>query len=236
MDRKQLKKEAAYLCKNAKPSPILMGLLFSVLTLIVQTLSAGVLGTNISEENVSRYLYSLYNGNLERAVEFAGELQPTAAGSLISTMLTVVMWIVTAGFVIFIMNTIRGSGASFGNLLDGFGMTWRVILVNLLSGLFIGLLSLLLIVPGVLFFYGYRQALFLVLDRPELSVMQCLKESRRMMKGHKWELFKLDLSFVGWTLLAAFIQPVEIWTVPYMKTVYLLYYERLCGRTEPFYE
>ena len=53
------------------------------------------------------------------------------------------------------------------------------------------------------------------------------------MKGHKWELYVLDLSFIGWMILSA--PPVlglfvSIYTTPYTGLTYALYYEALCGR------
>jgi len=39
-------------------------------------------------------------------------------------------------------------------------------------------------------------------DQPELSAMDCLRESKRIMTGNKAKLFTLMLSFIGWGLLA----------------------------------
>ena len=75
-------------------------------------------------------------------------------------------------------------------------------------------------------------ARYLLIDHPEYSVIQCIKESKRMMAGRKWDLFLLDLSFLGWAMLTVF--PVigwlvQIWTTPYFATTYALYYEQLAG-------
>jgi len=52
------------------------------------------------------------------------------------------------------------------------------------------------------------------------------------MKGHKQELFRLDLSLIGWLLLgmipyAGYL--AQIWTVPYIGMIRALYYEKLLG-------
>ena len=73
-----------------------------------------------------------------------------------------------------------------------------------------------------------------MLDHPEMSVLKCISESKRMMKGHKWELFVLDLSFIGWSFLALIPYigyAVQVWTLPYISTTLALYYEAL--RTAP---
>ena len=53
------------------------------------------------------------------------------------------------------------------------------------------------------------------------------------MKGHKWELFVLDLSFIGWNLLAMLPvigYAVQIWSMPYINLTYALYFENRSGR------
>jgi len=151
----------------------------------------------------------------------------------VDLLIQFVMSIVSVGFVIFLLNTIRGNGPCYGNLLDGFGFPFRIIFLDILTGILIGLWSLLLVVPGIIAMYRYRMAKYLLIDHPEYSILDCLRESKRMMAGRKWDLFLLDLSFLGWSLLTMF--PVigwlvQIWTTPYFATTYALYYEQLAGR------
>ena len=78
--------------------------------------------------------------------------------------------------------------------------------------------SLLLIIPGIVKAYSYALTPYLVHDHPEMSEYDCLKRSQQLMKGYKWKLFLLDLSFIGWALLAAIPYigyAVSIWTIPY---------------------
>ena len=92
--------------------------------------------------------------------------------------------------------------------------------------------------PGIIAAYRYRQAIYLLIDHPEMSVMDCIRESKRMMAGHKWELFVLDLSFIGWGFLSSLAMIgwlVRIYTTPYFGLTYALYYEALCGRTAADY-
>ena len=76
---------------------------------------------------------------------------------------------------------------------------------------------------------GMIFALYLLLDHPEKSAWQCLRESAAVMRGHKWELFVLDLSFLGWMLLSALFAPVSIWLDPYRAITNANYYNRLVG-------
>lgn len=43
--------------------------------------------------------------------------------------------------------------------------------------------------------YRYRMADFVLLDHPEAGALYALRESRQMMRGNRWGLFRLDLSF-----------------------------------------
>ena len=140
------------------------------------------------------------------------------------------MSIVGAGFILFLLNTARGNSPCFGNLLDGFGFGLKVVILNILEAVFIGLWSMLLLFPGVIAYYRYSQAIYILVDDPTKSPMQCIRESKAMMAGHKGELFALDLSFLGWYLLSLipmFGYAVRVWTVPYIGMTKTLYFEAL---------
>ena len=102
----------------------------------------------------------------------------------------------------FLLNS-RG-GAELNELGSGFKGDWgNVILVMFLRNLFLALWTLLFIIPGIVKSYSYRLVPYLVKDHPELTGTQAIKMSRQLMRGHKWNAFVLDLSFIGWFLLSA---------------------------------
>ena len=128
----------------------------------------------------------------------------------------------------FLAQAREGRGIDLNDLFRGFRDDFGgTLLISLLSGLFIFLWSLLLVVPGIVAAYRYRQALYLLLDHPERSAWQCLRESSALMSGHKWELFVLDLSFLGWAMLSAMFAPVSIWLDPYRAITNAGFYNRL---------
>ena len=88
--------------------------------------------------------------------------------------------------------------------------------------------SLLLVVPGIIKGYAYSQAFYLLNDNKKLGYKEALEESEKMMDGHKWELFVLQLSFIGWSLLAVLTCGIGfLWLTPYMNTTLANYYEDL---------
>ena len=54
------------------------------------------------------------------------------------------------------------------------------------------------IIGGIIKKYSYLMVQFVIAENPEISGRDAIKISREMMNGHKWETFKLDLSFIGW--------------------------------------
>ena len=56
--------------------------------------------------------------------------------------------------------------------------------------------------------------------------MDTLRLSRRMMEGHKMQLFKLQLSFIGWILLNVLTLGIGmLWLMPYMMTTLAAFYQ-----------
>lgn len=92
--------------------------------------------------------------------------------------------------------------------------------------------SLLLFVPGIVKSIAYSQAFYIVKDAVaegrDLSATEAITKSRQMMNGHKWEYFYLQLTFIGWSLLACLTLGIGfLWLVPYMRTTDALFYQQL---------
>lgn len=105
----------------------------------------------------------------------------------------------------------------FSDLIVGFTENYgQVFLLGFLKKLFIFLWSLLLVVPGIIKMYSYGMAAYLQQKQPGKDWKECLDESKKMMDGHKMQLFCLDLSFIGWYLLGALCFGVGfLFVIPY---------------------
>lgn len=83
-----------------------------------------------------------------------------------------------------------------------------IVLIQLLMGIFVYLWSLLFAIPGIVKSYSYSQALNIYKDHSEnpesegLSISGYITESKVLMEGHRMRLFLVNLSFIGWDLLA----------------------------------
>ena len=114
-------------------------------------------------------------------------------------------------------------GDMFRGFQDDFGGT---VLIGFLSQLFVALWSLLFLIPGIVKSYAYSMAYYVKLDHPDYGWKACIDESRRLMNGHKWEKFVLDLSFLGWILVGVLCLGVgTLWVTPYMAATEAQFYE-----------
>lgn len=85
----------------------------------------------------------------------------------------------------------------------------------------------LFIIPGIIKSYEYSMVPYILSENPNISTNDVITMSREMTKGHKWEMFVLDLSFIGWDILAGllfgigfiFLKPYKVATKSKLYTV-----------------
>lgn len=71
-------------------------------------------------------------------------------------------------------------------------------------------------------------AYYIYKDHREMGCNKAIGESIRLMDGHKWQLFVLDLSFLGWLLLSILTLGIGLlWLIPYWSTARAHFYEDL---------
>lgn len=105
----------------------------------------------------------------------------------------------------------------FGSLLTG-----------VLYNVFVFLGSLIFYIPGIIFGFSFSMAFYIINDHPEMTAMEALKESNRLMKGHKMQYFLLNLSFIGWMIVGSALFGVgTLWVTAYMSTASAVFYEEL---------
>lgn len=123
----------------------------------------------------------------------------------------------------------RGMEWKIEHIFRGFSHRFSQSLVlYLLQNLFIALWTLLFIVPGLIKTYAYALSFYVAGDHPELDARGCLAESEKLMRGHKWQLFCLDLSFIGWYFLGALCFGVgTLFVTPYHELARANFYAEL---------
>ena len=107
----------------------------------------------------------------------------------------------------------------------------------LVAGLFIMLISMVaaiftLGIGAIIVKYMYCMVPYLLHDYPELTPREAMKISREMMSGQKWNIFILDLTFIGWILLSILTAGLGvIFVEPYISTARAVFYEDLKAAT-----
>ncbi len=167
---------------------------------------------------------------------YAGGL--VSIGALAGLLSTVVNWTLQYGYKGYCLSMVRGEESSYGRLLCAFPKWGWVLLNGLLGGIFSALWSLLFSLGGaavtammllwvkgsmgitlsivawlavavlsVGFSLRYVLADYVLLDEG-VDSLQALRRSKELMRGRKWQLFVLEISFIGWYLLVALIGSV----------------------------
>ncbi len=137
------------------------------------------------------------------------------------------------GYMSYCLNASRNRDAKLKDIFDGFAFFLKVIWLTIIQSVFVFLWSLLLIVPGIIAAYRYRQSFYIMFDNPDMSALDCIRKSKALMVGKKLELFVLDLSFIGWAFLSSLVQSyivlpvVNIWLEPYRGITYANFYNAL---------
>lgn len=106
------------------------------------------------------------------------------------------------GLTMFLLSFFRDNYKNPTLLFEGFSHFGKSFMLMLLITVKTFLWSMLLFIPGIIAMYRYSQAFYIMIDNPELTPGQCIKESCRIMDGNKATYFLLSLTFIGWILLA----------------------------------
>lgn len=101
------------------------------------------------------------------------------------------------------------------NLFYGFRRSYlNIVGVEFVTGFIVFLWSLLFIIPGIMASYKYSMVPYLLSENPEMNGKEARGLSAEMTDGQKWDIFVLDLSFLGWYLLGLICFIVGILLIP----------------------
>lgn len=153
------------------------------------------------------------------------------------------------GMMLWSLRRVRGEEANLSVYAACLDLAGRIILLTVLVAATVCIWFWLLLFPALYFWYRFRMAGYLLLDYPELSAMQAYGLSGSAIYGLKWKLFQLDVSFLGWVLLAEFVgelpalvtdhvvvmnllslvavSAVYLYTQPYRSLAYAKFYDEL---------
>lgn len=172
--------------------------------------------------------------NNEESIGFAIGIIPTVA--IVSIVFNLLVGMFRIGVSITFLNLADGNHDSnmFKDIFHALtkGRFYANFISYFLMNIFIALWSMLLIIPGIVKSYSYAMTYYIVEDMVKkgetISTTEAITKSRELMNGHKFEFFVLDLSFIGWAILASI--PLGLgwfWLAPYIQTTKANFYRRL---------
>lgn len=128
----------------------------------------------------------------------------------------------------FCLKLVDGEEARFEDLFSGFDIFGNAFVLNLLITLKVLAWSLLFVIPGIVAAYRYSMATYIMAENPNMQATEAIERSKALMDGRKGGLFCLDLSFIGWALLAVLTAGIgNLWLVPYMTVSRAAFYRSL---------
>ena len=156
------------------------------------------------------------------ASSFAGNIIVSAILAPISISLTLMY-----------LGMIKGENPNISDMFAGFSFWIKTIIFMFLHSFLLVLWYMLFIVPGIIKGYSYAMAPYIFAENPDKEAMECITESRKMMKGYKLDLFALQLSFLGWIIVGILTLGIGfIWITPYMRATTANFYNELKEKPE----
>lgn len=97
------------------------------------------------------------------------------------------------------------------------------------------ILRIIVVIVNIVSIFGmmwisllYSLTSYIAYDNPNMTSLEVINESARMMNGSRGKIILLQLSFVGWAILAVFTLGIGyLWLAPYMQVSLVGFYESL---------
>ena len=132
------------------------------------------------------------------------------------------------GYARFLLRQHDGKPTEFNDLFSQFDRFGTGFAQHFLRSLYTLLWSLLLIVPGIIAALSYAMTPFILEEHPELTANEAIRRSKELMRGHKTDLFILELTFIGWSLLCLLtLNMGHIALNPYKNAAYAVFYREI---------
>ena len=158
-NRVELKARARESMRHSAMSPYVTALIYCAVMYIISLLSARLM--RVDGLTLAQILGSgTFLDNPDAVVRWYISVRPGVLAYIIDLLLNFMTWLLYAGFVVFVLRMIRQQRNSLWNLMDGFQNFLKIIGLNILTGIFVALWSLLFVIPGIIAAYRYRQALY----------------------------------------------------------------------------
>lgn len=196
---------------------------------IAVALIAGFLGGLVCDS----FSINIDSDDLENINFLSAELKQLlyavfTGGTVINLVHIILGGVIRLGHCTFLLKQYDRKEPIFNDLFSRFDSFGSGLCLSLLTSIYTALWSLLFVIPGIVASYRYAMAPFILSENPHLTASQAISASKTLMDGHKMELWLLDLSFIGWSLLCVLTCGIgSIFLNPYMSAAHAAFYRSL---------
>lgn len=210
----------------------------SVLTAMVACLLGGLITGSSFIPNIRMNLDEQGLRTLYQLAPFILKLA-TVTGMIVSVLALpcfILGGVIQLGYASYLLKQHDRTEFRFNDLFSKFDHFGAGFCQAFLRGLYTFLWSLLFVIPGIIATYRYAMTPFIMAEHPEMTASEAIRASKQMMVGHKWELFCLDFSFLGWNLLCGLTLNLgNIFLNPYTNAAHAAFYRNISAR-DPYHE
>lgn len=148
---------------------------------------------------------------------------------IIQILAIVILWPLNAGFMMLGIHRAAGREVNSMQITGYFDRTVKIVLLNLLMVVLIGIGFILLVLPGIYLAIAYMFALPLMLDK-NMGVWEALESSRKTV-SHKWfSFFGFALLILVAVMVAGMLLVIPlIWVLPLIVVAYGFLYTKILG-------
>lgn len=158
----------------------------------------------------------------------ANDISAFGLGSALGLTQFLIGGVVELGFAGYLLKQYNREKFEFQDLFSQFHRFGQGFAQKFLRGLYVALWSLLFVIPGIVKSYAYTMTPFIMAENPEMNANDAITASVALMDGHKGELFTLDLTFIGWSILAVLSCNIgHLALNPYKNAAYAAFYRDL---------
>ncbi len=229
MDRKALKEKAKLVIKRNR--------WLCVIVAFILTLTGGNFGSmsfSFKFEDSDIFEESTAVGGFEEIFNeyFFGIFAGIAAAGIIAFIVGIFVFsALHCGGIRFFLKNRKNNPVEIEELIQNFRDKTFISIgkANLVVALKIILWSMLFIIPGIIKAFEFWAVDYILAVRPNLKGSEATELSKKLMDGHKMDLFVLSLSFLGWNILSAMTLNILgiVYVYPYQIATFCEFYSEI---------
>ena len=154
-------------------------------------------------------------------------LQFAPQNILLNIVVICVSAYIQLGLAVYCIGLYKGDEVNYVTIFSRFNGLKPIVFILILS-VVVTLGFILLIIPGIILSLMYSQVFYILADDPDIGAIEAFNKSEKMMRGHKWQLFMLNLEAALYIFAGIFTLFIWwAWLIPRYSVAMAGFYEEL---------